>query len=120
MPAQTFDARRLVGVHAERVTDVSSRDFPGHHTGEDHSWNLAKFKKVRVATVSWTAPNVINATFSLQVQNLTVKVQRLSRTSIDFDIVGVDASIANAFRRIMIAEVCSAILRKSVPFFGSD
>ncbi|KJA27581.1 hypothetical protein HYPSUDRAFT_62655 [Hypholoma sublateritium FD-334 SS-4] len=82
MPAQTFDPRRLVGIHAERVTDVSSRDFPGHHPGEDHSWNLAKFKK-----------------------NLIVKVQRLSRTSVDFDIVGVDASIANAFRRIMIAEV---------------
>ncbi|KAF8971177.1 DNA-directed RNA polymerase [Flammula alnicola] len=82
MPSQTFDERRLVGVHAERVTNVSSRDFPGHYPGEDHSWNLAKFKK-----------------------NLKVKVQRLSQHSVDFDIVGVDASIANAFRRIMIAEV---------------
>jgi len=48
MPAQTFDDRRLVGVHAERVTDVSSRDFPGHFPDEDHSWNLAKFKEVRL------------------------------------------------------------------------
>lgn len=39
------------------------------------------------------------------VQNLHVKVQRLSQRSIEFDIVGVDASIANAFRRILIAEV---------------
>ena len=38
-------------------------------------------------------------------QNLQVKVQRLSGRSIEFDLVGVDASIANAFRRIMIAEV---------------
>jgi len=38
-------------------------------------------------------------------QNLTVKVQRLSQRSIEFDLVGVDASIANAFRRICIAEV---------------
>lgn len=29
----------------------------------------------------------------------------MSNRSIDFDLVGVDASIANAFRRIMIAEV---------------
>lgn len=50
------------------------------------------------------------------MQNLTVKVQRLSRTSVDFDIVGVDASIANAFRRIMIAEVCPPI---SPTFFGA-
>ncbi|KAF8911698.1 DNA-directed RNA polymerase, partial [Gymnopilus junonius] len=71
----------LVGVQAERITNVSSRDFPGHYPGEDHAWDLSNFKK-----------------------NLTVKVQRLSQHSIDFDI-GVDASIANAFRRIMIAEV---------------
>ncbi|KAF7977954.1 hypothetical protein HWV62_2043 [Athelia sp. TMB] len=36
---------------------------------------------------------------------MCVKVQRLSGRSIEFDLVGVDASIANAFRRIMIAEV---------------
>ncbi|KAF8629015.1 hypothetical protein AX17_005871 [Amanita inopinata Kibby_2008] len=77
-----IDSRRLVGVHAERVSDVSSSDFPGHYSGEDHSWNLKKFTK-----------------------NLKVKVQRLSNRSIEFDLVGVDASIANAFRRIMIAEV---------------
>ncbi|KAF9053420.1 DNA-directed RNA polymerase [Panaeolus papilionaceus] len=81
-PSTTFNPRRLVGIHAERVTDVSSTDFPGHYPGEDHSWDLEKFQK-----------------------NLTVKVQRLSQRSIDFDIAGVDAAIANAFRRIMIAEV---------------
>lgn len=39
-------------------------------------------------------------------QRLTVRVERLSNRSIDFDLVGVDASIANALRRILIAEVC--------------
>ncbi|KAJ7491189.1 DNA-directed RNA polymerase [Mycena latifolia] len=80
--AQTYDSRRLVGILAERVTDVSSRDFPGHYPGEDHSWSLEKFR-----------------------ENLTVKIQRVSARSIEFDLVGVDASIANAFRRIIIAEV---------------
>ncbi|KAJ7778629.1 DNA-directed RNA polymerase [Mycena maculata] len=80
--SQTYDSRRLVGIRAERVTDVSSRDFPGHYPGEDHSWSLDKFR-----------------------ENLTVKVRRVSERSIDFDLVGVDASIANAFRRIIIAEV---------------
>ncbi|KAJ7221665.1 DNA-directed RNA polymerase [Mycena pura] len=80
--AQTYNLRRLVGVKAERVTDVSSRDFPGHYPNEDHSWSLDKFR-----------------------ENLTVKIRRVSNRSIDFDLVGVDASIANAFRRIMIAEV---------------
>jgi len=40
-----------------------------------------------------------------EVQNLKLEVTRLSNRSIEFDLVGVDASIANAFRRIMIAEV---------------
>lgn len=38
-------------------------------------------------------------------QRLTVRVERLSNRSIEFDLIGVDASIANAFRRILIAEV---------------
>lgn len=37
---------------------------------------------------------------------MNVEVKRLSQRSIEFDLVGVDASIANAFRRILIAEVC--------------
>lgn len=45
----------------------------------------------------------------MEGQNLKVKVQRLSQRSIEFDLVGVDASIANAFRRIIIAEVSSLL-----------
>ncbi|KAI0739508.1 insert subdomain of RNA polymerase alpha subunit [Daedaleopsis nitida] len=82
LPASVFNPRRHVGVHAERVSDVASTDFPGHYPGEDHSWNLAAFK-----------------------ENLKVSVKRLSQRSVEFDLVGVDASIANAFRRILLAEV---------------
>lgn len=49
MPARVptnIDARRLVGVHAEHVSNVSSKDFPGHYPGEDNSWDLGRFKKV--------------------------------------------------------------------------
>ncbi|KAH0839579.1 DNA-directed RNA polymerase [Lanmaoa asiatica] len=76
-----FDPKRHVGIHPERVSHVSSTDYPGHHPAQDNAWNLAKFQ-----------------------QKLTVRVERLSNRSIDFDLVGVDASIANAFRRILIAE----------------
>ncbi|KAF9059204.1 insert subdomain of RNA polymerase alpha subunit [Rhodocollybia butyracea] len=74
--------RRLVGIGAERISNVADSEFPGHYPNEDNSWDLEKFKR-----------------------KLTVQVQRLSQRSIEFDLVGVDASIANAFRRIMIAEV---------------
>jgi hypothetical protein len=40
-----------------------------------------------------------------RLQGMSVRVTRLSNRSIDFDLAGVDASIANAFRRILIAEV---------------
>lgn len=39
------------------------------------------------------------------IQNLITSVQRLTPSTIEFDLVGVDASIANALRRVMIAEV---------------
>ncbi|KAH9974203.1 DNA-directed RNA polymerase [Russula vinacea] len=77
-----YNPRFHVGLLEERVTNVSSTDFPGHYPDEDHSWDLTKFKK-----------------------RLQVKIQKLSSRSIEFDLVGVDASIANALRRILIAEV---------------
>jgi DNA-directed RNA polymerases I and III subunit RPAC1 len=76
------NSRRLVGVHPEHVSHVSSTDFPGHYPNEDHSFSLARFK-----------------------QSLRVEVKRLSERSIEFDLVGVDASVANAIRRALIAEV---------------
>ncbi|KAF4576818.1 DNA-directed RNA polymerase core subunit rpc40 [Pleurotus pulmonarius] len=76
------EARRLVHIGTERVSNVSSTDFPGHAPDEDQSWDLERFKN-----------------------KLSVKIQRLSNRSIEFDLVRVDASIANALRRIMIAEV---------------
>ncbi|OBZ65907.1 DNA-directed RNA polymerases I and III subunit RPAC1 [Grifola frondosa] len=82
LPSSVFNPRRHVGVHAERVSDVTNTEYPGHYPDEDHSWDLSKFKKT-----------------------LQVSVKRLSQRSVEFDLVGVDASIANAFRRILIAEV---------------
>ncbi|KAF8450915.1 DNA-directed RNA polymerase [Boletus edulis BED1] len=84
-----FDPKRHVGVHPERVSNVSSTDYPGHDPGQDNAWDLAKFQ-----------------------QRLIVRVERLSNRSIDFDLVGVDASIANAFRRILIAEVPTVCIER--------
>lgn len=38
--------------------------------------------------------------------NFRVKVVRLTEEDMEFDMIGSDAAIANAFRRILIAEVC--------------
>ncbi|WWC62536.1 uncharacterized protein I303_105132 [Kwoniella dejecticola CBS 10117] len=82
MPRSLDDTRRHVQVLPERIGAVAGSEFPGHYPGEDHSWNLQKFK-----------------------ENLITSVQRLTPSTVEFDLVGVDASIANAMRRVMIAEV---------------
>lgn len=39
--------------------------------------------------------------------NFRVEVVRLTEDDMEFDMIGIDAAIANAFRRILIAEVCA-------------
>ena len=64
MPRDNEDARRHVQVLPERIGAVSppvllrlpyvdeandkvaGSEFPGHYPGEDHSWNLERFKEV--------------------------------------------------------------------------
>ena len=41
-------------------------------------------------------------------KNLRVDIVSLNEEDIEFDFVGIDAAIANAFRRILIAEVLQA------------
>lgn len=73
----------IVGIHADRVSNVALTDFPNHETGEG-SWDLAEFKR-----------------------NLEINVHSLAPRDLNFDLVHVDTSVANAFRRIMLAEVPS-------------
>ncbi|KAJ1019944.1 hypothetical protein NDA16_004225 [Ustilago loliicola] len=76
------DQRRLVEILPERVGSVANTDFPLHHPGENHAFSL-------------TSVN----------EKLKVIVTRLSDASCEFDLIGVDASIANAVRRVLMAEV---------------
>lgn len=74
----------LIGLEAEQVTNVSFDDYPGTYPMDctEPFFNFEKFKK-----------------------NLQVTIYALSPWQVEFDLVGVDASIANAVRRILIAEV---------------
>ncbi|GAA6041901.1 hypothetical protein JCM8097_000212 [Rhodosporidiobolus ruineniae] len=81
-PLQHPDDRNLVRIGAERVESVSATDFPGHYPGEDSHWDLEAF-----------------------ANRVRVQLNSLSPSALEFDLVGVDASVANAIRRIVIAEV---------------
>lgn len=74
----------IVGVEYNRVTNTASTDFPGFSKDGDNSWDVEKFKN----------------TFDIQIASLNER-------EANFDLINVDTSIANAFRRIMISEVPS-------------
>lgn len=74
----------IVGIEYNRVTNTSSTDFPGHSSNGDFAWDIEKFK-----------------------DSFEINISHLSERSSTFDLIHIDTSIANAFRRIMISEVPS-------------
>ncbi|UZJ53051.1 hypothetical protein CBS101457_002371 [Exobasidium rhododendri] len=77
------DPSRLVEIHPERVGAVASPHFPHNDTSSTNfSWSLDRFR-----------------------DSLRTHITRLSPDRIEFDLIGLDASIANAIRRTLMAEV---------------
>lgn len=74
--------RNIVGVNKNTVTDVSSTDFPGHYFKEDHAWDKSRFGEA-----------------------CNVRFHHNEKYDSSFSLIGIDASIANAFRRCLIAEI---------------
>lgn len=72
----------LVGIEYNRVTNTTSTDFPGFSSSGENAWDVEKFRD----------------TFDIQISSLTER-------EANFDLVHIDTSIANAFRRVMISEV---------------
>lgn len=72
----------IVGIEYNRVTNTTSTDFPGFTQGDQHAWDVERFKN----------------TFHVNISNL-------SEREANFDLINIDTSISNAFRRIMISEV---------------
>lgn len=71
-----------MGINSETVTDVTSTDFPGHYPGEEHSWHKDIFS-----------------------DNFHIQFHHNEPFDASFSLIGIDASVANAFRRILIAEI---------------
>ncbi|GAB7354695.1 hypothetical protein MBLNU459_g5115t2 [Dothideomycetes sp. NU459] len=80
--AGEVEKRRLVGINPETVSSVAATDFPGHYPGEDNSWDIDRFR-----------------------ERLQVTFHKNDQFESIFSLVGVDASVANAFRRILLAEI---------------
>lgn len=71
------------------VRNVHTTDFPGNYPGYDDTWNQERFE-----------------------QNFRIDIMHLDNDVLEFDMVGIDAAIANAFRRILLAEVPTMAVEK--------
>nr|KAF6341866.1 RNA polymerase I and III subunit C [Myotis myotis] len=71
------------------VRNVHTTDFPGNYSGYDDAWDQDRFEK-----------------------NFRVDVVHMDENTLEFDMVGIDAAIANAFRRILLAEVPTMAVEK--------
>eukprot|EP00126_Sphaerothecum_destruens_P015757 Sdes_comp9797_c0_seq1m1330 len=89
--------RTRVVLEADRVEFSASSDYPGEYAGVDDSWSFEKFKsRFRVEITKIDHGN--------EEGNMK-KLGRSHEKIIEFDLIGVDASLANALRRILIAEI---------------
>ncbi|KAJ5899626.1 DNA-directed RNA polymerase I and III subunit RPAC1 [Penicillium taxi] len=83
VPSQEeLQRRRIIGINAETVTNIPSTDFPGHWPGESNGWALDQFKN-----------------------DFKVEYHRNDPYEASFSLIGLDAAVANAFRRILMAEI---------------
>ncbi|KAI8719117.1 DNA-directed RNA polymerases I and III subunit RPAC1 [Fusarium sp. LHS14.1] len=80
--AEETARRQTVGINKETVTNISSTDYPGHHPGEDAAFTIERFR-----------------------EGFSVGFHQNDQFLSSFSLVGIDASLANAFRRILLAEI---------------
>uniref|UniRef100_G1KJC2 DNA-directed RNA polymerases I and III subunit RPAC1 n=2 Tax=Anolis carolinensis TaxID=28377 RepID=G1KJC2_ANOCA len=88
-PGSVEEMRSRVVLGEFGVRNVHTTDFPGNYSGYDDAWDRTKFEK-----------------------NFRVDVISMDESTLEFDMVGIDAAIANAFRRILLAEVPTMAVEK--------
>jgi DNA-directed RNA polymerase I and III subunit RPAC1 len=87
--AASLARRRFVEFTAETIRNASNTEYPGVFPGEDHAWSAERFR-----------------------EQLRIEFHASAPLDSSFSIVGVDASIANALRRVMVAEVPTVAIEK--------
>ncbi|THU61365.1 hypothetical protein C4D60_Mb07t22510 [Musa balbisiana] len=87
-------------LHLQRTRVVCKADAPIHTEGIQYSGAYAS-----TGVDNSMGPNKF-------CKNFKTEVVRLTEDEIEFDMVGIDASLANAFRRILIAEVPTMAIEK--------
>lgn len=78
------DQRKYISITEQGAENVKSTDFPGTYYGYDDTWNTKKF-----------------------IKNTRLDIFHISETEMKFDLVGIDVSLANALRRVVMSEAPS-------------
>ena len=91
LPAHIEEQRTRVSVRKDSVEYPNTVEYAGTYfaSGVDNSFTMDRFTR-----------------------ELRIHVQSLEAENISFDVVGIDAAIANAFRRILLSEVPTMAIEK--------
>uniref|UniRef100_A0A673VWH6 DNA-directed RNA polymerases I and III subunit RPAC1 n=1 Tax=Salmo trutta TaxID=8032 RepID=A0A673VWH6_SALTR len=73
---------------------------------------LCEFDVKNVSDLLLGMPIYTHYTIIYLLQNFRIDLVQMDETSLEFDMVGIDAAIANAFRRILLAEVPTMAVEK--------
>ncbi|KAJ2616237.1 DNA-directed RNA polymerase core subunit rpc40 [Coemansia sp. RSA 1365] len=84
-----LEDRNRVVILEDRVENVSGAEFPMSFDGQETAFNMESFR-----------------------DSFDIRIIRVTPTDIEFDLIGVDASIANALRRVLMAEVPTMAIEK--------
>lgn len=87
--ASIEDIRTRVTLQEHGIINTHTTDFPGNYEGFDDTWSQEKFE-----------------------EKFCIDIIHMDKLQMEFDMVGVDAAIANALRRILLAEVPTMAIEK--------
>ena len=87
--AHIEDMRDNLTLNEHGISNVHTTTFPGAYPGYDDAWNFEKF-----------------------MSKFRIEINQMQNNELQFDMIGIDASIANAFRRILLAEVPTMAIDK--------
>ena len=111
---RTFEIR---GLHVAAMKHVSEGGLPAHLEKQRTRMfvkNAAPEHTSTVEAASAYAASGLENSFSIERfrRDFRVEIQSLSAEEAVFDLIGIDAALANAFRRILLAEVPTMAIEK--------